>query len=68
MIFTAFFFTEKLSDAPKLKASSSIKDLLEFIEGTDAVCKNEKKAAKKARQFERKVCKCLLLACSFVLP
>ncbi|KAL1114788.1 hypothetical protein AAG570_007612, partial [Ranatra chinensis] len=33
-----------------------LEDLLVYIEGTDVKCRNEKRAAKKARQREKKVC------------
>lgn len=33
----------------------ALEDLIEYIEGTEVKCRNEKKAAKKARQKEKKV-------------
>uniref|UniRef100_A0A0A9Y4M0 FAM193 C-terminal domain-containing protein n=1 Tax=Lygus hesperus TaxID=30085 RepID=A0A0A9Y4M0_LYGHE len=37
------------------KKSRSLEDLLDFIEGNESVCRNEKKAAKRARQKEKKL-------------
>ncbi|KAF6210460.1 hypothetical protein GE061_013566 [Apolygus lucorum] len=38
-----------------IKKSRSLEDLLDFIEGNESICRNEKKAAKRARQKEKKL-------------